>query len=153
MGTCENIMGERTFSGYVSEVEWYYVWQVFARSLCILLPGLSTVVCQTPRLPSCMGYCFTRETWITPVHYPLSSSLFQPYSSTSRTPSLHGLWPPVRSLYTILPDCPLFYFCLCSLNLVILRSEPFHELTRNSTNLTFNVDPWKLFLLNRKSES
>ena len=44
---------------------------------------------------------------ITPAHYPLASYSFQPYSSTSRTPSLHGLSPAWPS-YHILEDCPLF---------------------------------------------
>ena len=58
-----------------------------------------------PDIDSLDGYysinpSFTRITWnvashgiyeITLDHYPLSSSLFQPCSSTSRTPSLHGI--------------------------------------------------------------
>jgi hypothetical protein len=40
------------------------------------------------------GHCITREIWIHTVHHPLSSSLFQPYSSTSGPPSLHGPYCP-----------------------------------------------------------
>ncbi len=39
------------------------------------------------------GHCIAREIWMHPVHQPSSSSLFQPYSSTSRSPSLHELYP------------------------------------------------------------
>ena len=80
---------------------------------------------------------------MTPVHYPISSSLFQPYSSTSRTSSLHGL-PTTRPWSSRDPDhvsflphsrtiVPFLFFYF-SLHLVILRSEICHELTSKSTN-------------------
>ena len=57
-----------------------------------------STTCQTPRLPSWMGYCFTREIWITPVHYPLSPLLFKqrlvPHTVLT-TPSSYFSDPPV----------------------------------------------------------
>ncbi len=59
-----------------------------------LFPGsliVWTFYCSSDSLSTeLQGHCITRETWMHPVHHPPSSSLFQPYSSTSRPPSLHG---------------------------------------------------------------
>ena len=90
-------------------------------------------------LSSCSDMCysvnslFTRMAWtlhwhgmyeITPAHQPLSSSLFQPYSSTSRSPSLRCLYPPVLASSQHSNDCPLYFrklFCF---------------------SIFFCVDPW-----------
>jgi len=83
------------------------------------------------------------STIITPVHYPLSYSLFQPYFSTSRTPTLHGpcpwrvgvrvgrpqLWPQLWSPYHISNDCSSKFGNSFCFYLVILRSKLCHELT------------------------
>lgn len=44
------------------------------------------------------GHCITWEIRLHTVHHPLSSSLFQPYSFTSRTPAFTGALRPLRPL-------------------------------------------------------
>ena len=59
------------------------------------------------------GHCITWEIRLHTVHHPLSSSLFQPYSFTSRTPAFMGSPPtsasPTPSL-EIVPFLFLFFF-------------------------------------------
>ena len=86
---------------------------------------------------------FTRMTWyitshgmyeITPDHQPLSSSLFQPYSSTSRAPSLHEPYGPFAVSYPILEDCPIYSWKLFCFSI-------------------FLVDPWLTSLVSSKGQS
>ena len=67
-------------------------------------------------------HCITREIWIHTVHCPLSSSFFQPYSSTSRPPNLHGTYCPWRSPYCILEDCPIYSRKLFCFSIFFCRS-------------------------------
>ena len=58
----------------------------------------TSTACQTPCLQGCIGHCITWEIRLHTVHHPLSSSLFQPYSFTSRTPAFTGALRPLRPL-------------------------------------------------------
>ena len=57
------------------------------------------------------GHCITWEIRLHTVHHPLSSSLFQPYSFTSRTPAFMGSHAHSASLYH-LRDCHFSIFVL-----------------------------------------